>query len=309
MLSANSKPALRQRWSLFFRTPLIGYLAVLAAAASWGTSGIFVSYIAESSGVNAIALAFWRDLASFSVLLTGGIIFNPQKLRVRREDLPWLIGMGVSLGAFHVFWNLGVMLNGAAVTTVQQAAMPAIVAGAAWFLWHESLGWRKLTAILLTFVGTILVSGLVEAAGGGWSVPSLLAGFGVPVFYASWSLFGKKLRNDYDVLVVLTYAFLFAWLTLLPLQAFTVQPFPVPLVTYLYFAGLIAIATMGGFVNYTFGLGRLPAGTASIVAMSEIAFVAVYAYILLDEHMTITQIVGTILVIAGVLILFKRKGQ
>lgn len=303
----NRQATVRYYWVAFFNSSLIGYVAVLAAVACWGTSGIFVKFISDSSGVTAIALAFWRDITSFVVLVTGGLVFNPQKLRVNRADLPWLGGMGVSLGIFHVFWNLGVMLNGAAVTTVQQAAMPAIVAVAAWFIWSESLTWRKIWAIILTFVGTVLVSGMIEINGTNLTVGGLLVGFGVPVSFACWNLFGKKLRTDYDVLVVLTYAFLFAWITLLPVQLFTVQPFPVPPVTYLYFAGLIFIATMGGFVNYTFGLGRLPASVASILAMSEIAFVAVYAYILLDERMDFMQIVGTILVIIGVMILFRRK--
>ncbi len=309
MISTQSgpPPTLKQRIVTFFNSPLIGYLAVLVAAASWGTSGIFVKFISESSEITAIALAFWRDITSFTVLVTGGLLFNPKKLRVRRADLPWLGGMGVSLGIFHVFWNLGVMLNGAAVTTVQQAAMPAIVVIVAWFIWQESLTWRKIWAIILTFVGTVLVSGMIEMNGTNLTSGGLLVGFGVPISYAGWSLFGKKVRADYDVMVVLTYAFLFAWITLLPVQLFTTQPFPVPPVTYLYFAGLIMIATMGGFVNYTFGLGRLPASVASILAMSEIAFVAVYAYVLLSERMSLTQIIGSVLVIGGVMVLFKRK--
>jgi drug/metabolite transporter (DMT)-like permease len=134
-----------------------------------------------------------------------------------------------------------------------------------------------------------------------------LVGFGIPISYAGWSLFGKKLRSGYEVLIVLTYAFGFAWLVLLPLQFFTTQPFPVLPVTYLYFAGLIFVATLGGFVTYTFGLGRLPASVASILAMSEIAFVGLYAYFLLNERMLVTQIIGTVLVIVGVVILFRRR--
>jgi len=299
--------ALRQSWTNFSASSLVGYLAVLAAAALWGTSGIFVKLIVDSSNVSATALAFWRDIFTFTVLLTGGLLFNRRKLRVKRVDLPWLAGMGVSLGIFHVGWNLGVVLNGAAVTTVQQAAMPAIVAVVAWFIWQEPLTWRKILAIILTFVGTVLVSGVAESGQTEFTTAGLLVGLGVPIFYAGWNLFGKKLRSGYDALVVLTYAFGFATLVLLPFQFFIIQPFPVPPITYLWFAGLIFGATLGGFVTYLFSLGRLQASVASILAMSEIAFVAVYAYFLLGERMTLTQIVGTILVVSGVVILFRRR--
>jgi drug/metabolite transporter (DMT)-like permease len=309
MISSQSKPVtiVRQYWTSFIDSPLIGYLAVLLAAACWGTSGIFVKFIADNSGVTAIALAFWRDISTFSVLISGGVLFGRNKLRVRRVDLPWLAGMGISLGIFHVFWNLGVMLNGAAVTTVQQAAMPAIVAIAAWFIWQEPLTWRKIAAIILTFVGTALVSGLGKLGQAELTLGGVLVGFGVPISYAGWSLFGKKLRDGYEALVVLTYAFGFAWLVLLPVQLLTTQPFPVPPVTYLYFAGLIGLSTVTAFFAYTFGLGRLPASIAGILAMSEIAFVSVYAYFLLSERMVLTQITGTILVIVGVVILFRRR--
>jgi drug/metabolite transporter (DMT)-like permease len=298
---------LKQSWADFSGSSLIGYLAVLAAAAMWGTSGIFVKLIVDSSNVSATALAFWRDISTFTVLLTGGLLFNRRKLVVTRSDLPWLAGMGISLGIFHVFWNLGVVLNGAAVTTVQQAAMPAIVAVVAWFIWQEPFTWRKILAIILTFTGTVLVSGMAELGQVELTTPGLLVGFGVPVFYAGWSLFGKKLRSGYDALVVLTYAFGFATLVLLPLQFFIPQPFPVPPITYLWFAGLIFGATLGGFVTFLFSLGRLQAGVASILAMSEIAFVAIYAYFLLDERMSLTQMVGTVLVVSGVMILFRRR--
>ncbi len=291
----------------FSSSSLVGYLAVLAAGALWGTSGIFVKLIVDSSNVSATALAFWRDISTFTVLVAGGLLFNRRQLIVKRADLPWLAGMGISLGIFHVFWNLGVVLNGAAVTTVQQAAMPAIVAIVAWFIWQEPLTWRKIMAIVLTFVGTVLVSGMAELGQVELTTSGLLVGLGVPIFYAGWSLFGKKLRSGYDALVVLTYAFGFATLVLLPLQFYITQPFPVPSITYVWFAGLIFGATLGGFVTYLFSLGRLQASVASILAMSEIAFVAVYAYFLLGERMTVTQILGTVLVVFGVVILFRRR--
>ena len=99
-------------------------LAVLLAAACWGTSGIFVKFVTASSNVSALALAFWRDLFSFLVLLVGARLFRPDLMRVQRHHLRWLAALGCGLGVFHVIWNLGVLLNGAAVATVQQAGMP-----------------------------------------------------------------------------------------------------------------------------------------------------------------------------------------
>jgi drug/metabolite transporter (DMT)-like permease len=285
------------------RTDVVGSLGVVLAAACWGTSGIFVKLVANSIEISALALAFWRDLTTFAVLFAGIAILRPAWLRVRRSDLRWLVGMGASLGIFHVFWNLGVFLNGAAVATVQQAAMPAIVTVAAWFLWREALTWRKIVAIVLTFVGTVLVSGLDVLGQAELSLAGLLVGFGIPLMYASWTLFAKKTRESYNPFTTLLYAFAFGALVLLPFQFFTPRPWPVTAQAVVWFAGLILLSTILAFSLYTFALGRIPASVASILAMSEIAFVAVYAYVLLGERLSPSQIVGTLLVIGGVLLL------
>jgi DME family drug/metabolite transporter len=288
---------------------LAGSLAVVLAAVCWGTSGILVKFIAADTGVSALALAFWRDITTFLVLLTGMALLRPTWLRVRRADLHWLLALGISLGIFHVLWNLAVFLNGAAVATVQQAAMPAIVAVAAWLLWRESLAWSKLAAILLTFAGTVLVSGLdvVASQGARLSMEGLLVGLAVPVTYAGWNLLGKKVRHTCNPFTTLTYAFGFGALVLLPFQFFTPQRWPVPPSALLWFASLIAVATIIPFSLYTFALGRLPASVATILAMSEIAFVAAYAYVLLGERLTASQILGATLVIGGILLLSWQR--
>ena len=290
-----------------FLQPLLGVFAVILATAAWGTSGVFVKFVGQSLPITALALAFWRDTFSFLILFLGLRIFKPEWLRINRQHLRWLVGLGVSLGSFHVVWNLAVMVNGAAVATVQQAAMPAIVAVAAWFLWREPLTWIKGFAIALTFAGTVLISGLDVLGEAELSWGGLLIGMGVPLLYAAWSLFGKKVRESYNPLTLLTYGFGFGALVLLPLQVFTPQPWPIPPVSWLWFAGLILIATLTGFSLYTFALGRLPASVASILAMVEIPFVTVYAYVLLDERLNRSQVIGAILVVVGVLLLFHRK--
>jgi drug/metabolite transporter (DMT)-like permease len=286
-----------------------GVVAVLVAAACWGTSGIFVDFIVGASQVTALALAFWRDISTFVVLLVGTALLRPGRPRVERRDLPWLIGLGGSLGIFHVFWNLGVLLNGAPVATVQQAAMPAIVAIVARIVWSETLTWDKMAAVVLTFVGTVLVTGLDTLTGAEVSLGGLLIGLGIPITYASWTLFGKRVRQRYDALTALTYAFGFGALVLLPFQFFTPQPWPVSGLSVAWFAALIGLSTIAPFLAFTFGLGRLPASAASILAMTEIPFVAAYAYFLLDEVMTGDQILGAVLVVGGVLLLSGRRRQ
>lgn len=285
----------------------VGFVAVLAATACWGTSALFVKLILADQQVSALALAFWRDLATFVVLLVGLRLLRPTWLRVKREDLIWFGALGSTIGVFHIFWNLAVFLNGAAVATVQQAAMPAIVAVLAWVIWREPLSGRKVGAVLLTFLGTVFVSGVNVLGETDLTLAGFLVGVGTPVTYAGWNLLMKKVRRGHNPFTTLTYGFGFAALVLLPVQAFTPQPETVSVSLSLYFAGLIGLATIGGFSIYTFALGRLQASVATILAMAEIPIVAVYAYLLLGERLTGEQVLGAVLVVLGVLILYRRR--
>lgn len=279
----------------------IGYTAVIVAAATFGTSGIFIKYVTLHTQVNALALAFWRDLTTAAVLFAGLAVLRPASLRIDRRDLPRFLGLGISIGAFHVLWNVCVLLFGAAVATVQQTTMPALVVLAAWVLWKEPLTWRKIVGVALAFAGIVLVTGPGELAQAHVSGLAWLAAISMPVAYAAWNLFGKSLRGRYEAPTTFAYGFAFAAAALLPLQFFTPQPATVPLVGLFWFAGMIT-QTIVAFVTYAFGLGRLPAGIAGLLAMSEIVFVAFYAYFLLGERLVMLQWAGVILVVVGVLL-------
>ena len=229
---------------------IAGYAALITAASFWGASGVFVKLIIAQENMSATALAFWRDFATFICLLFFGLVTIPRRLWIRRSDWPYMAGMGASLGLFHIFYNLSVILNGAAVTTVQQALMPAIVTVAAWYIWREEFTSRKMTAILLALAGAVLVAGPAEIKSSGFTFHGLLIGFLVPCFYAGWNLFGKKVRMQYDALVVLIFAFGIASLMLLPLQFFIHQPWPIKSTTWIWFAGLIGLCTLSAFFLY-----------------------------------------------------------
>jgi drug/metabolite transporter (DMT)-like permease len=257
------------------------------------------------TGISSLTLAFWRDTVAFFAFLLWGLATQLDQMMIRRADWPTIAGMGISLGVFHVALNLGYRLNGAAITTVQQAAMPAIVMIVARMVWKEPFTGAKCFSLMLIAFGTLLISGLLRTGAPDVSPASIAVGFLVPALYAGWSLFGKALRSGYRPVVTLAWAFGIAGLILLPWQLLTggLLPPPVPVSAYLWFGGLIGISTVFAFFAFTVALGRLPAGLASILVMSEIAFAVGYARIILGETLDFMEIAGSMVVVAGVVIL------
>jgi drug/metabolite transporter (DMT)-like permease len=66
----------------------------------------------------------------------------------------------------------------------------------------------------------------------------------------------------------------------------------------------VGLSTVGAFVIYTFGLGRLPAGVVTIIAMSEIFLSPLLAYLYLNETLAARQIFGAVVVAMGIASLF-----
>lgn len=289
---------------------LQGILLVILATTFWGTSGIFISLTVQNWDISAVSLAFWRDVSTFFCLLVGLAVFRPKLLRVKRRDLPWLLAMGaISIGFFHVLWNTSVLLIGASVSTVIQSNAPVFVTVMAWIIFKEPLTSRKIIAVALSVVGTVLISGILGMSDIQFSSLGLLASLLSAIFYGSFSLFGKKLTGDYDPWTILLYIFGFATLTLLPFQIYNPSPFPYQAPALFYFVGLILIATITGFALYTTALSFLQASIAAITATSEIVFASVYAYLILSERMDAWQILGAILVVSGVVLVSMPNGK
>jgi drug/metabolite transporter (DMT)-like permease len=279
---------------------LLGTLAILAAAAFWATSGIFIKLIMAPGGVSALALAFWRDLGAFGAFVLLHLAAGGRLRVLGRRDLCWAAGLGASLGLFHVALNWAVHLNGAAVTTLQQASMPAIVLVFERLVWGVPLTARRLGSLGLIFGGAVLITGAGALGKAEVSAGRVLAGFSVPVLYAAWSLLGKKLRADYGAVPILAHAFGFAVLVLLPFQLEAPPPWPLPGRSLAFFAGLVGLSTVGGFLVFTLGLGRLPAGVVTVVAMSEIVIAAALAYLFLGEVLTPVEMAGGVMIAAGI---------
>lgn len=296
-------------WLARINRPVLGAVLVIIAAAFWGMSGIFVTIILENSNGTSVSLAFWRDTAAFVTLFLFTLLTNPRGLRIARKDLPWVLSMGFFLGGFHIFYNQSVMLNGAAITTVLQAAMPAVVTVAAFYLWKESLTRDKIRSMVMIFLGTAMASGVNIFALEHTDTSGLLAGIVVPFFYAGWILCGKNMVHKYGATASLAIAFGVASIMLLPLQPFTNQPFPLNSTIVIAFCGFIAVSTFSAFSLYLLGMKYIQAGIASIIAMSEILFAGVYAWFLLGERLTIVQLLGSILVIIGVVWLSYRQNK
>lgn len=291
-----------------------GFLLVILATVCWASSGIFINRVITKTGWTSVNLAFWRDL--FTSLTLGIILLvtNRRGFKIKIRDLPWFIGMGlVSIGIFHVMWNYSVMNNGVGVATILQSNAPLFVAFMAFFAWREPFTPKKIIALMLGIVGTLLISDINAISTTGVTTTGIMIGIGSALTYGTMSIFGKKLSFDYSAWTVLFYAFVFAAIFLFFTQLGQLNVFYNMVENALFhFIGLILFPTVLGFVLYNIALKYLDASVAAITATSEVLFASIASFLFLDERLLPWQVVGGVLIVIGVILVSlpqKNKGS
>lgn len=285
-----------------------GLFVIFLATLAWGTSGIFITWIIEWTGIIPVSLAFWRDITTFGLLLVIIVLFNRPLLKANRDDVIWLVAMGaISVAGLHVIWNINVLWNGAALATVTQATAPIFVTIIARLIWREPITQRKFWAIGLAILGIGLVARVDELNVVHISSFGLLIGLSSAFIYSLYSIFGKKLSADNHPWTIMLFTFGFASLSLLPFQLNTSIPGSITPRALIAFLALVILPTLIGYGLYTIGLGRIPASVAAVIATAEVPIAAVYAFFALGERLNAGQIVGAFLIICSVVLVSLPK--
>jgi drug/metabolite transporter (DMT)-like permease len=171
--------------------------------------------------------------------------------------------------------------------------------------------------------GCVLVAEALDPAAWDRNLVGILTGTLAGLGYAIYSLMGRSAaQRGLNPWTTLLYVFGFATLffllaNLLPGEM--ILGTAVSLSDLFWFgkawAGwgvvilLAAGPTVAGFGLYNTSLGLLPSSVANLILTTEPAFTAVLAYFLLGEQLTAPQILGSLLILAGVVFLRWRNGR
>lgn len=302
-----------------------GYLTGLLATLVLSSTGVLIRQLTLGYGMPPMVLAFWRALLVVTTLSLALAVWRPSLLRTERRHLGYLVRYGLLLAVYNTFFTFSVQVNGAAVATVLVCCAGAFAVLLGRWLLKESLDWAKALAILLTVVGGVLVSQVLEpglqGGPGSLHLTGLALGLASAWLYAGYSLMGRvaweRGLNPWTTLLY-TFSFASAWLLLPNLVPAIGMPGTArnpgdlwwlgrSVAGWTVLIGLSAGPTLCGYGLYNLTLTRLPSGVANLIAALEPAFTAVIAYLALGERLTPTQVTGGLAALLAVVVL--RLGE
>lgn len=287
----------------------MSYILVLIAGISWGLIGVFTKAI-DRLGFTEMQMLFIKGVLATAVLFV--IIFAKDKKQIKLKDwkhLRYFVGTGIiSFTFFSWAYMKAVNLTSLGVAAVLLYTAPTFVMLFSILLFGEKMTKTKGVVLLMTFVGCILVTGLLEG-GAAFTWQGIAIGLASGIGYALYSIFGTyAIRAGYGSLTISFYTFLMATITM----AFLVEP--VTVVTQITELGQWPLAvsfalltTVVPYLSYTKGLSGLPASKASVTATIEPVVAAVLGIVVFHESVSMWKLTGIVLVLSSVVVMSRQE--
>lgn len=302
-----------------------GYVIAIISAMLLAFTAIIIRALTEYYHLPTFVLAFWRAALVALVLLPLLLLFKPQWAHLRLEQVPFYAGYGLLLALFNSLWTLSVALNGASVATILTYCSVGFTVFLGWMMYNERLSLRELLVIVVSLGGCFLVSNGDSMGNTRFDMLGLMVGMLSGIGYTLYTLGGRiASERRYPVWNTILYVFgcsaVYQWLfntllTFFPMAAFHGMAGDLWFLSqgaqgiqwsgWLLLVTLAAGPTLLGFGLYNISLKTLPLAVANLILSLELVFTAVIAYFLLGENMNQLQLLGSALVMGGVLMLRK----
>ncbi|WP_226528245.1 DMT family transporter [Metabacillus niabensis] len=286
----------------------IAYVYILSGAALWGMIGLFVTFLYEA-GFSPTQVVSIRAISASIFLLFFVFWKKREAIKIKLSDSKYFVGTGViSIVFFNWCMFEAIKETSISVSSVLLYTAPAFVMIFSRFFFKELFTIRKILALIITFIGCILVIGLFQNTNESVTIYGLLVGLGSGFFYALYSIFGKFALIKYSSVTVTTYTFVFAAIAITPFSGlWHVGTIFTNLEVWLSIIGLGLFSTLLAFLLYTKGLESVESGRASILATVEPVVATLIGFLVFQEKLSVGQYIGIIAVIMAVFIVQEKK--
>jgi drug/metabolite transporter (DMT)-like permease len=249
---------------------------------------------------SAFSLGFIRYFIASCVLVAVALI---TKMKVpSKKDLPLFFAAGAScFFLYMIAFNQGQGMVGAATASVIIATVPVITAFFARFVYSEKLSWVQWLAILIEFIGVVVLASI----GGAFSFDSgMLWLLFAAVFLSVYNLLQRKLTKQYSALQTSTYSIFFGTLMLAIFAPASVNDImDVPYEQFIYLTVLGVFSSAIAYVSWAkaFSKARRTSDVSNYMFVTPF-LTSVLGFLIAGEVPDKATLVGGSIILAGVMI-------
>lgn len=286
------------------------FALVAGGALLWGTGGIAGTFLAAGSDLAAVAVATYRLLVGGGVLVLALVLARrlrrvPRSRRVARR----IVATGALAALYQGCYFAAVSLVSVSTATlVALGAAPVLVAAATVVSTRSRPSARVVVAMTVALMGLVLLIGVPapEGARPGSGLGLALVAAGA---FAAITILNSRPVPGLEPLALTGLSFTLGGVLLVPFAALTGAALAPPrgVGGWLLLGFLGVVPTALAYGAYFGGLRRVPATTATLLALLEPLTAAVGAAVLLDERLGVAGVVGGALLAVAVALLRPRR--
>ena len=268
---------------------------LIASMVIFGTLGPFVRNIPVSSGELALYRAI---LAALLIAVYLGITKQRIPFGKIKKEIPLLLFSGIAMGINWILLFEAYKYTTVSVATLSYYFAPVIVTAVCPFLFREKLTGKQILCFLMSTVGLVLITGIGQLSGGGRDHIGIVFGLGAACFYATVILLNKFIKNVEGIHRTFLQ-FLSAILILIPYVAFT-GGVTLGSMKALGWVNLLIVGLVHTGVTYCMyfsSLKELPGQKAAILSYIDPLVAVVISVTVLNETMTLGQLIGGALIL------------
>lgn len=281
---------------------------IVLAGILWGTSGIFVHYLAPF-GFSALQMTAMRGVVSAIAMSMYAFIKDKTMFRVSGRHFLLFSLSGISMYLTASSYYAAMQLTSVSTAVVLMYTAPIFVMAYSVAFLGEKLTPLKTISVIAMLIGCCLVSGII--GGLRFHAFGLFLGLFAGIAYSAYNIFTKiQMRKAchpvsaslYCLITMALIALLFAKPG--EMVALTAQN-PVVILPLMIGVGLCTCVLP--YFLYTLALKELPVGTAAALGIIEPMAATVFSVAFLGEKLTFIAGVGIALILGAVFLLSQSK--
>ncbi len=290
---------------------LLGHIVAFLVVAVWGVTFVFTKLLLNE-GLTAAQIFVLRFIVAYVLLFVYAFTRKPFRLFASSwKDELLMIGLGVTGGSLYFITENSTMINTTTTNTSLIVCLCPLFAALliALFYRSERLRGIQIAGLIIAAVGAVVVVLNGQFVLHLSPLGDTLA-FSACLCWAFYSLLMVPATKRYSTLFITRKVFFYGLLSMIPYWMFypdmpslSVVLRPAILWNLLF---LGCVASMLCFVAWNWAIKRLGAVVATNYVYFNPVVTAIFAWLVLDEQITIFYIIGTILILAGMFLVLKK---
>lgn len=279
-------------------------IIVFIGALGVSTSPILVKW----SNSPALTIAFYRLLFTVIILTPFIVSRNINEIRnITKSQLIKIAISGIFLGLHFSVWILSLKYTSVASATVLVNISPIILLILSFFVLKEKTNRRQVIAVIFAFVGSVILAYGDFFSGTNAFLGDVFAILGA-VTVSVYLLMGNNVRQSVSMSTYTYLAYTFALSTIYIINLFAKHDLQVlDNREYFLFVLMAILPTLLGHSLFNWSLKYVKPTLISMAILTEPIIASILAIFIFTEIPTITQLIGSFIIITSIYSYIKSK--